>query len=436
MIKFLSNFSKEVPRATSYLLFLLIVLIPFSIRHVFDSPVNFQTGAYSDFTSLSLYMSDIVLLLMMVTLLVFHMKQRLPKYWIYTAFALAGWLILELFLQSQDLLPLQLYFTGRLLVLLGFTAIVSQIHVSREKIAILFTSLGVIQALIGLVQFVSQKSLGLYIFGESHLSPDILGVAKIVSHGTKMIRAYGTFPHPNLLAGFLIVSLAFNIYLLTKKYQMSRGIFVYLALFINIFGLFLTFSRGGLLAAGVALATFSFILAINKQISTTWKIFPPIILGILLSIAVLYPYLATRATITDESTKERLFYTEIGKDMIADHSVIGVGPGLSVLHMKQYSEQSLETWEIQPIHNYYLISTAELGIGVVFLIVLLIWPIYALYKGKTDLWSVMLLSILGGFLVLFLFDHYFYTIWPTQLLLWLIIGLALNSISRETITPE
>jgi hypothetical protein len=432
MIKFFSNFSKFVPRATSYLLLILIALIPFSIRHVFDTPWNFHTGAYSDFTSVSLYMSDLILIGLIASVLVFHMKHRLPKYWLYAAYALGGWLILELLLQNSDLLPLQFYFTIRLAALVGFAAIVSQIDVSREKISWLFTGLGVIQTLIGLFQFLFQKSLGLYILGESHLSPDTLGVAKIVAHGTKMIRAYGTFPHPNLLAAFLVVSLAFNLYLLTKKYQFPRGILVYLALFINIFGLFLTFSRGGILAFGMVMALFTLILLINRQFSTTWRIALPVIAGILLSLAILYPFLTTRATITDNATKERLFYNKIGQSIINDHKVRGVGLGLSVLHMKQYSGEPLETWEIQPIHNYYLIAVAELGLGVIFLLILLIFPIYRLYKQKDDAWSAMIMSIIIGFLALFLFDHYFYTIWPTQLLLWVIVGLSVQSISRET----
>ena len=434
MIKYISNFSKFVPRATSYLLFLIITSIPFSVRYVFDSPWNFETGAYSDFTSLSIYMSDFAILALIGITMMFHMKHRMPKYWVLSAYGLIAWLFIELYLQGQDLLPLQLYFSLRLVILIYFAWIVSQIDVSREKIAWLFTSLGVFQASLGVFQFILQKSAGLYILGESHLGPDILGVAKIVAHGTKMIRAYGTFPHPNLLAAFLVVSLIFNIYLLTKRYQISRGIFIYAAIFINTLGLFLTFSRGGLLGFGVAMAMFVLILLIHKQYYLTKKILLPLIASVIVSLVILYPYITTRVTITDNSTKQRLSYTDIGIEIIKDNQPQGIGPGLSVLHMKQYSSTNMEPWEIQPIHNYYLIAIAELGIGALGLFLILFLPIYRLYKQKADIWSASLLSVSVGFLTLFLFDHYFYTIWPTQLLLWLIVGLSLKSISRETVS--
>jgi len=66
---------------------------------------------------------------------------------------------------------------------------------------------GVIQATIGIVQFLIQKSIGLFWLKESIISSSITGVAKIILNGDAYIRAYGLFPHPNILGGFLIFSI-------------------------------------------------------------------------------------------------------------------------------------------------------------------------------------------------------------------------------------
>jgi hypothetical protein len=67
--------------------------------------------------------------------------------------------------------------------------------------------LGVAHSLIGIAQFIAQYSLGLFWLKESLIGPDIAGVAKIIINYQPFIRAYGLFPHPNILGGFLFFSI-------------------------------------------------------------------------------------------------------------------------------------------------------------------------------------------------------------------------------------
>lgn len=428
---------ENVSRATNIFLFLIIILIPFSVRYVFDSTWNSQTGAYSDFTSLSLYISDLVLLGL---ILCFMWNYKfIKRTWLYLIGLSISWLVLELILQSRETLPLQLNFSFRLVLLMFFAFVVSQISVSREKVAWAFSILGAIQGLIAILQFYFQKSLGLYYLGESHLSPETLGVAKIVAHGTKFIRGYGTFPHSNLLAAFLVTSTLLNLYLLIKNHQLPRGIWrtitLYSILALNIFGIFVSFSRGGLLALGFCIGLILAFLLIKRQYSTAKSLILPLFIIIFSSIAVLWPYLATRTTVSDNAVKERVFYNQVGDKMIKSKPFLGIGPGTSVLHMKHYSDQNLEPWEIQPIHNYYLISWSEWGIGAILLFMVLLYPFYVLFKrglANFNEWQAILSILLFSFLALFLLDHYFYTIWPTQLLLWLVVGLVAHETLKSS----
>ncbi len=440
----IQSWNNTASRATQWLLLLIIITIPFSIRHVFDSSWNFQTGAYSDFTSLSIYITDILIVILVSIRLITTPWLSIPRLWKYAALFSVSWLVLELAIQDRSFMPLQLYFSLRIAILIVFALVVSQIRVSREKISLAFVILGGIQSLIGIVQFVSQKSIGLYYLGESHLSPETLGVAKIVSHGTKYIRAYGTFPHSNLLAAFLVVSTVFNLYLIAKYYQIPRGNFIsrgklvisreiipmvslIILLFLNVFGLFVSFSRAGVLGLVLSGSVFYFYLYQNTSRNIFSKQIALFIAVVAIPIAILWPFLSTRATITDNATKERVFYNTVGLKIALSKSFFGIGAGTSVLHMKQYSETDLKPWEIQPIHNFYLISWAEWGIATLAWLFLLLYPIFLLFKRKMELWSTSLLAIGVSFLLLFLFDHYFYTIWPTQVLIWLILGIILGS---------
>ncbi len=87
-----------------------------------------------------------------------------------------------------------------------------------KKIGLFFNIIiisSLIQAIIGIIQFFLQKSIGLFWLRESLVSPDILGVAKIILNGEKYVRAYGLMPHPNVLGGFLLFSVIIT--LLYKK---------------------------------------------------------------------------------------------------------------------------------------------------------------------------------------------------------------------------
>ncbi len=82
---------------------------------------------------------------------------------------------------------------------------------------------GFIQAIIAIIQFISQQSLGFFWLFESQIAPDIDGVAKIVFNGEKFIRSYGLFPHPNILGGFLVISIIFTLLLIYTLKNAATG---------------------------------------------------------------------------------------------------------------------------------------------------------------------------------------------------------------------
>ena len=66
---------------------------------------------------------------------------------------------------------------------------------------------GIAQSVIAIGQFIGQSSLQLTFLWESQFSAFQAGIAKIIYHDQVFIRSYGLFPHPNVLAAFLAITI-------------------------------------------------------------------------------------------------------------------------------------------------------------------------------------------------------------------------------------
>ena len=414
----------------SYFLFTLSLFFP--IRKVFLVNSAYQTGAYSDFTSFSLYLSDI-LLFATLFLLFLPRGEGLSRF--YHVVRKPGirliWLIIGLFWHFQSNNSLNYYFLlkyAELVVAYGTTVLIFQNKKLFPYFVWVFTLFSSFEAILALFQFFTQKSLGLKLLGENLIAPDLLGIAKIVSSGTPYIRGYGTFPHPNLLAAFLCLGTLFAYYILSTTQKRSERIFFSLTLGFNLFGLAVTFSRAGYLSACVALGVMGIFLAYKKAPGIK-QASALLVLVAALAITLFFPWISTRATLTDSATIERTQYNIAGLEMVASQPVLGLGIGESVLHMEQYMHRALQPWEKQPVHNYFILAAAEMGLPGVMILIWLFWlhfqALLGQAKTETSIFPAALLSAgLIAFFLLMQFDHYFYTLQQTQMLLWVMLGIS------------
>jgi hypothetical protein len=120
----------------------------------------------------------------------------------------------------------------------------------------------------------------------------------------------------------------------------------------------------------------------------------------------------------------RKFYDITGVKMAVQNPIFGVGLGESLLHMEQYSHKALAPWDKQPPHNYFILAAAELGVpAMLILIWIFLSHLYQLLKQQLTTYNLLLTTIFLAFLLLMQFDHYFYTLDQTQLLLWIFLAL-------------
>ncbi|MFH1175176.1 MAG: hypothetical protein V1698_00450, partial [bacterium] len=235
---FCFKYAGEFYTGYCFLIYLTLFFIPFQIRKVL-LPV-WENGYFHETLSLSIYLTDILIILC-ITCGIFVFWERIKKVWnikkigkspILWAFLFILWQALTIF--RAEHIGLALFRIFKLLEMISFGVILylwifaseelrSQIFVIKKFLLVISFS-GAIQAVWGICQFLCQQSLGLKIFQESVISPSILGVAKIILGGKKYIRAYGGLSHPNILAGFLLLSILCSVGLIFLNMFFDFGV--------------------------------------------------------------------------------------------------------------------------------------------------------------------------------------------------------------------
>ncbi len=311
------------------------------------------------------------------------------------------------------------------------------VSVSRETIswATGFTvmlegilGLATMNALVAIVQFFLQKDISLYFLGESHLQVGAQNIATINILGVKLLRSYGLFPHPNVLAAFLL--LAITMYFLFKDDFVSRETIIKISpkmfhvkqvqIFIIVCALMLTFSKIAIL---LALILFLFLVPRETKNRIFEKKFHVKQLALL--IFVLF---AATFYFNQKSFNEREFslLQYVHTNPI---SVFGSGIGSSYLHQALNFQVRDNTWLLQPVHSGYLIILSEIGLVGLFVYVYFILRLLFLALG--DRMFHVKQNLPPGTLIFFiaflaLSDHYFFTLPQGIFIFW--IFLAIGSI--------
>ena len=264
-----------------------------------------------------------------------------------------------------------------------------------------FIASGFFQAVLAVLQYIRQTDLGLRFLGETVLNPNLFNVAVFLADGEKIMRPYGTTPHPNVLALFLFISI-FILYSLKQVFKFKDLIYG-----IALFAFFLTFSR-----IIVFVWFIGFILLIKKLNRKT--VIMTLVVVVLFSI-FFWPQVLARLNISmgEEAVSLRGFYNKVS---FFEKPFLGVGLGNFVNWFKEINP-GLATNLYQPVHNIYLLIFSETGIlGLMFFS---LFFISLVKKSFHDSYFVILASIL----FFGLFDHFLWTIQQGQIIFWLVLGL-------------
>ncbi len=262
-----------------------------------------------------------------------------------------------------------------------------------------------IESFLVIGQALKQASLGgvFWWLGERSFSLSTPGIAKASFGGQLFLRPYGSFSHPNSLAGF-VLALAF--FALTYSgFQRWRR--YYLALSVVI--LLLTFSRASLFVGLVLLVLW--LRRIGKISHFLFKLF---MLGLFLFLmAVVFKLRFSPAVFY------RFLLTIGAVKMIFFQPFLGVGMRNFIVRLADFwPSGQINNLFFQPVHNIYLLWLAETGaLGVLWML----W-VYRQFFSKKIFFGKVSFAFLA-ILLTGLFDHYWLTLQQNFLLMGLVIGL-------------
>jgi O-antigen ligase len=291
---------------------------------------------------------------------------------------------------------------------------------------------GLIQSIVALGQYIRQSNLGIRYLGESIIAPNLPGVAKLSFLGEKLIRSYGTFAHPNILACFLLLALYSAIYLSLK----NKSVYLFSLPIISL-GLILTFSRTVLFLGLVLLIIF---FTYNCLKTKKKEILKPVLVSFIsftVFSLIFLPHLTQRFNIQKEEQAVflRTFYNKASRQIIKKSPFLGVGLGNFTFKLKEIYPD-LKSWQYQPAHNIYLLIVSEVGIlALLVFILFLAFLLQAnLLKLKTyNLKHFMFYILSFAFLCIGLFDHFFLTINQGILIFWLTLGIMNCEIENKEV---
>ena len=288
------------------------------------------------------------------------------------------------------------------------------------------------------------------LLGMAAQDPQTLGVAVIETQTSRILRAYGGLPHPNILGGYLAIGIfiALLAYLevqrriamawqqasddapaecgIRERKLLAADIFFISSFVLLAFALALTFSRSAWLGLdagiiGVAIGAARMRQAFPKIAFA--KMLICVGLGALTAIAFFPEAYVTRLTRGSRaeirSLAERTELTATALHRVSQHPVRGVGLGQGVVAFIPETN-TLPGWTYQPPHNVFLLILLELGIMGTTLLCLLAAVI--LRYVRVPPFVLPYLALIG---MIGLFDHYLWSLYPGVLLACAGLGLTI-----------
>ncbi|HLD18125.1 MAG TPA: O-antigen ligase family protein [Patescibacteria group bacterium] len=316
-----------------------------------------------------------------------------------------------------------------LVVVFGFLILLLDERTDIRKTATVFI-LGLIPpSLLGWFQVLSGVSPSSTLFGLAQHLATVAGSSVIENASGRLLRAYGSFSHPNDFGGFLAIGLLVWIFLVgqeeSQNWKKWQRMIAFLFAFFLGNALLLTFSRSAWMAFWLGISIW-FGLDFFRKVPIPWirvRVFAAAAFGFLLAALVFSPFVFTRfdtsARLEARSFSERTSEYSTVAEVLRVNPIMGVGIGAYTEALARiWPGQSV--WSYQPIHNTFLLILAEIGLmGVVTFFVGVVGIVCRVatadlrpaVAGRFGVYHPFFFALLTAFFVLAFFDHYLWTSW-------------------------
>jgi|GEM_PF-515097 len=320
-------------------------------------------------------------------------------------------------------------------------------------------------AVLAVMQFFWQSIPAVKWLGMSAQDPAMPGVSVVENATSRILRAYGGFPHPNILGGWMAVGLLTTLTLCTSPIALNatgegcqkspfrqsrstrweKGVWGIEGLFT--LALFYSFSRGAWLAAAAGIVTLVVITLVchspavlrgnpekkhlmDPRFRKDDKIVKYVIPVILfLTLTVIHRDLVfTRLDVQGDRLEQKSVVTRMqslrdGVRVFQTYALFGTGPNGELPALAQLDRVAKSPAPLEPPHMVWLLMLVNFGtVGALFVLgfalsvlrrLLEVWP-----KIDFEL-RVLLLGLIPAWMVLATLDHYLWSLWS---------GLALSAI--------
>lgn len=397
-----------------------IAALPIQLGKFFFLDHSYVLGIPIDYRALTFYLSDITIILFTAAAILENRKKigivaKTFKPYIVALLIFNFYLILSavFFSVSREA---SYFFSSKFFAFSLFSVFAANALQSKNVRGNWLLVLGASvfwQALVIVAQFARQGSIGLQFLGERSFDTGTVQIAHSQLNGREFLRAYGTFPHPNLAAAYLAFSLIilFGEIKSQSKLALTKIIFAAVA----ILAILLTFSK-----SAAAFLTLGFLSRV-KRLRELLILLPPAAIIAFFVAGNLFVYQIP-------SIAERLLLSQAALDIALVSPAFGVGSNNFILELASLDLISLsETRLLQPVHNVFLLILAENGIFglILFATLLLVVSRYLDTKLK--------LIIFIGVLFYLSVDHFLWTLQQGQLLFWLIIAYIISKPQSKTL---
>lgn len=421
---------------------LLLILLPIQLGRHFWPDFSLISGIRVDYLSPTIYLTDLLVIGILGVWFwerrsqfsVFSFQSLVKKYW--WILAVFTFLLLSAFFAQNQ--GAAFY---KLIRIIEFSLLGLYVVKTKPRLPLVanLLSISVIySSFIAIAQLLKQASLDgvFWWLGERTFNDFTPSIARAVWDGQLIMRPYATFSHPNVLAGFVLVSLILVLAnfssrskrriksATTKSSVIAKFIsrFKWITVIFGTLAILASFSRSvWIVGLGI------FLLIILRHLRGGKRKLlggGGILLVVLMGFGFFY---VTTHLDMDEAISRRLQLNQTAIEMIQENPLVGVGLNNFIPRLPDYWQTSGAVRFLQPVHNIFLLIGAETGmIGLLIFLWFLLLTFRHLRGGKRNTSEVreVLVLALSAILLLGLFDHYFFTLQQTQLLFTIILGLS------------
>ncbi len=347
----------------SYLLAIIIFLLPSNLFLKINESTAYINGLFIDYLIPKFYVSDIFILLLL-------------GWWVVTKITLKNIKITSLLIFVFLLLIRQFFTINQSAAIWYFFKLIEisglclfLLHhkelLKKDVVISLITATVIFQSLLAIYQFHSQDSLvGYPLLGEPYI-PQAVGLATNVVNGVEKIAPYGTTAHPNILGGILSVFMLVLIESFMKNKQRVVQSFKVVAIILGMYALLLTGSISAMLSFLLGIV----VLFFNKKIDSVKVLLFAMVLFITIPFGI---HIAANQLPHSTSLSRRQELQQKSVGIFLSNPLLGVGLNQFTTQTVNFNQSRELVRFVQPVHHIGLLWLAETGLlGITLLILLL-----------------------------------------------------------------